>query len=342
LSSLQDTDSDDNRFNHTPLRPHDQDASEAQYALIVTELVYSLLRSTSISGDFTFSSTPAIDKQLKEIRDMCGNKALSVPIDAIHALLCKLWHTTWPQHMDPTLQFLALHSLQVTGEFTSVQNVTGKFAKIMRAMRLVAVVSILNLEKEGETQESAYAGLVPYLHEMHPCTFHSIMSLQRYATSIVLGTMSMPRIWWVDRERHEQLLYKGNLITLQHWRDICAKLQDRALELWHAITFGTDLSIDFAELHLSDNLTNTSNGYNFIDDARNPFWKHQKALISLAFPPDGEKSPMTLDNVPGQLDGYEVRVWLQALAELEGVLVVCMQFMCGGPARATELASMLV
>ena len=257
-----------------------------------------------------------------------------------------LWKTTWRttkdvKMADPTICFMALHCMRADGSFLEPKDVTGVIAKLCRAIQLAMLYELHDLvaEQDVENQNEAMDILAAYVHEKHQSTFNSLMSLQHYASTIAYSTMSIPQIWWLDREHWKEMLFEGQKITMGHISEIFQTLEKQIVDIWeNKILFKQQIRVDYHEIH--DNLLRSEPGYSFLDDTNNPFLTHTHKLGKYAL----EHHLTTL--VPGTsatvLNVMACRQWLLDLAELEGLLLVAVDMKGGAPARGTELTSMLI
>jgi hypothetical protein len=248
---------------------------------------------------------------------------------------------------DPTICFLALFSLKRTGEFALPKDVTGPIAKLCRAIHLTMLTELHSLvdSEQAAHQMDAMDMLSPYVHEKEISTFNSLMSLQHYASAIAYQSMSMPRIWWMDRDTWQSMLYQGHEITTAHIHQIFAALEAKIVDIWeNKILLGQrHLRINYGVL--SDNLMCSDAGYCFLDDERNPFVSQSQLFGQTVFadPALKQKFMHTASGAPQtSFNIMACRKWLQDLAELEGLLMVAVEMKGGSPARGTELTSMLI
>jgi bloom syndrome protein len=264
----------------------------------------------------------------------------------LHTIFLALWKTMWRRSKtnpmpDPTMCFVALASLKTTGEFLNPKDVTGVLAKFCRAIQLTMIQEIHQLVDDGicNDQLAAYETIACYVREKELSSFNSLMSLQHYATALAFRTMSLPRIWWVDRIDWHELLYLGQRITYQHICTVFQHLETRLIQLWEdKVMLGLNLGMDYNIL--SDNLLRTEPGYSFLQDDsnmfKNMFSKLGEAILKH---PTLKKRFFTPD---GHVNAMAAREWLVDLAEFEGLLMTDIDFKGGAPARATELTSMLM
>ncbi|KAJ7763810.1 hypothetical protein B0H16DRAFT_1455064 [Mycena metata] len=344
LQLLNSKNPDKDGINNTPLHAHHQrDKTLTQYATVVTRLLAALLRPRT---QYTFPTSVDLSNALEAFRAV-GENANNQP--ALHSILMALWKTQWPsdreQHFpDPTMCFLMLFSVKKEGEFAQPKETTGPIAKLCRGIQLAMVQEIHRLVKLGDvpTQMAAWEIVAPFCVEKQMTTFNSLMSLQHYATDLTYRSMSLPRIWWVDRDTWEVMLYEGKRITLTQLGDIFDSLEKKIVDLWdNDVMLGLGLHVKYADL--ADNLAQTRTGYSFLDDPSNPFSALGTAFADKLFAdPELLAKFVTVDADGKQhLNVVFCRQWMMSLAKLEGLIMLAIDMMSGAPPRGTELVSML-
>jgi bloom syndrome protein len=327
-------------INNTPLHRHHQHATTIQqYVVPIVRLLATLLRSS----DFELPTSMVLNQALTQLKS-------GLSVDTLHATFKALWMTMeWRTSKDirmpdPTMCYLALASLHPDGSFAHPKDITPPIAKLCRAIQLFIIKEVHILVDNGTAayQSQAFDMLACYIREKENTSFNSLMSLQHFMTGIVLNSMSLPRIWWVDRENWHELLYQGKSFTYNQMGQVFKLMQDRIIDLWeNRILLGSKLHIDYDVL--SDNLQCSEPGYCFLDDDNNPFKMAQHFLGNYIFnDPNLKKQFMISVNGQSSVNGIRCRQWLLDLAELEGLLMVSTEMQAGAPARGTELTSMLI
>lgn len=198
-------------------------------------------------------------------------------------------------------------------------------------------------EGDYQHQEEAINRLQGYTREKEVTTFSSLMSLQHYASSLAYQSLSMPTIWWLDREKWDSMLYRGRKITHAQLVQVFKNIEKGIVELWETkVMLGLGLRVDYGEL--CDNLTRTDAGYCFLDDEQNPFLQHANELSDQVFRDPKLLEEFTYEVVgtgERQLNHVQAREWLTHLAEHESLLMLSVD-MKAGATHGTELAAMLV
>lgn len=263
-----------------------------------------------------------------------------------------LWKTEWlPRNggntfPDPTICFLALHSLKSTGEFAQPKEVTKPIAILCWAIKLSMTAEIHRLvdTREAADQIVAMQMVNKYVVDHQPTTFGSLRSITHYATSITMSTMAPPNIIWNDFETFKSLRFEGHLITFDQVKCILETLETKVVNLWQStVLCGLDVYVKYSDL--ADDMTNTSAGYCFLDNPANRLDSHFFDLGHAMF-----MDPILWSNLFTQLPGTEewqpnvpkCRKWLMDLAIFEQFLMAGIDMTGGAPPRATEIASFLI
>lgn len=333
-------------INNTPLHEHQQaDKTLSVYIVPVTRFVAALLRHSST---FQFpKSSPAVNA-LKHLQQRIDNREEAH--HQLHSLFQALWLTNWKattesQFPDPTLCFLALFCLRKDGSFSQPKDVTQPIAKLCRAIQLTVIthIHLLCASEAQPDQMSAMDALQDFVVEKRMTTFNSLMSLQHYASSLAFSTMSLPHVWWLDREKWQSMMFKGHRINMKQLGTIFDNIDSRIVHLWETkLTFGLGLSVDYDAI--SDNLLDSQPGYCFLDDDRNPFAQHKDTLITaiLTSPELCKQFTVQIAETPHrQLNTHKCREYMGYAAEFDGLVMVSAHMKGGAPPRGTELSNFL-
>lgn len=331
-------------INHTPFHDHQEhDTSLKAYAIPVVHLLATVLRK----GFDTFSlpSSPHLDDSLLDFE-------IDSTVDTLHAIFLALWMEVWPADMeshfsDPTICFLAIFTLKKDGHFQHPKKVTGILAKLCRAIRLtvLAEVHARFQSKRATSLLEAFHSVAWAVQEGNTSTFHKLMFYQHYASAISMQTISLPKIVWPfkDEGRFDTMLFEGQLASLKQFLEIIVDLELEAIDLWeNKILRGAVL---YAPHHvLADNLRNNTQGYSMFREAVNGFINMRHELGTYLLQLTGDKGSFTQE-IPGtrqrSLKIPEVRIWLQDLARLEGILQLLVEMKSGSPIRLAELCATL-
>ncbi|KAI3998414.1 hypothetical protein K525DRAFT_245365, partial [Schizophyllum commune Loenen D] len=340
-------------INNTPLHRHDKTGvTVRQYSVTVTRLVATLLREGS---PLPLPVSDALRAALVSRRHrLCV--AQDAEISDLHAVLSLLWLTEWRRAgmansiSDPTLAFLAMYAVKADGTYIDAKAFTTPLAHLTRAIQLCALTEIhallddhflladgSSLRPTAGAQLEAAEPLLMFVQENNLSTFAALRSYTHYATALAQSTLAMPSVWWLDTQKHTELLIRGHRLSLDHLRTIIHNLHCSISTLYRSLTAGLPTGADYARLR--DDLRNTARGYNVFDAVwrDSPSDIRDFATALLEDPTLGLMQPSD-----GELSSHAISTWLENLAELELLVVVCVQFSCGGPARGTEIVALLV
>ncbi|TRM55194.1 hypothetical protein BD626DRAFT_543561 [Schizophyllum amplum] len=328
-------------LNHVPIHKHHQhDTTILDYVRHPIRLMATLMR-----GDTTFeipssdALTAAVDSLRLKIRD--GDELL---VSDVHAVTRALWLHEWRRDStvqtlcDPTVAYLAMISVKADGGYMDAPALTGILARLSRAIQLTVVHELHDCTQNSTSgdQMAALEPLLMFVQEDHLTTFATLRSFQHYASQISYSTLSLPRIWWLDLVNHRSLLYLGRRVSIDDFHTIIVDVQKKAVEAFEWLTGGADTTIDYSLF--PDNLRNTSNGYSVIDSS-SPIVQKARHDFTAALLANQELK--LVDPTTGELSMHHARRWMLVLSQLEGYLMVLTQLTSGGPARGTELTSMI-
>jgi hypothetical protein len=90
--------------------------------------------------------------------------------------------------------FLALFSLEKTGEFAGPKKTTNPIAKLCWGIKLCMLKEIHELVKSGRCKDQleAFKMIAPFVIEHELTTFHHLRALTHYATTLAYTTMEAP------------------------------------------------------------------------------------------------------------------------------------------------------
>ncbi|TRM57366.1 hypothetical protein BD626DRAFT_574678 [Schizophyllum amplum] len=229
-------------------------------------------------------------------------------------------------------------SVKADGGYMDAPALTGILARLSRAIQLTVVHELHDCTQNSTSgdQMAALEPLLMFVQEDHLTTFATLRSFQHYASQISYSTLSLPRIWWLDLVNHRSLLYLGRRVSIDDFHTIIVDVQKKAVEAFEWLTGGADTTIDYSLF--PDNLRNTTNGYSVIDSS-SPIVQKARHDFTAALLANQELK--LVDPTTGELSMHHARRWMLVLSQLEGYLMVLTQLTSGGPARGTELTSMI-
>lgn len=275
---------------------------------------------------------------------------LNDTMGALHSVLVQLWMTEWVTTAqntmpDPTMRALALLSLREDGTHKDAKSTTGPLAQLEYNIRLTALREIHNLSRDqfNGNQNQARLEVERWFVEKNNSTFNSVRSLQHRASFIAYSTMSMPRIFWTDRETYQSMLYKGYSVTLPKIRESLRLLEENQVSQWETkVLLGTNLRVPYDGL--VEDLTNEDAGYSFLNDRRNlSLADADSSALAEAILRDPELSArftLSFDGSRPEWNRPALHEWLRHYAKhsLWNLLHIAMTI--AGPARGSELVEM--
>ncbi|KAF8181976.1 hypothetical protein K438DRAFT_1975921 [Mycena galopus ATCC 62051] len=326
-------------INNTPFhRHHMGDTTAQQYVVVVIRLIAALLRQSNV---FSMEPSEPLTLAIEALRASLLDHRQDVK-DAqphLHVIFGALWHSRWRQTAttrmpDPTMRFLMLLSSQPGGEFAAPKDTSGPIRKLCWAIQMHALAEIHRIvEVEGVFQMEAYNRVSEFVIEKDITTYATLWSLQHYVTTLSMQTLSMPKIWWLDRETWQEMLYKGHKITLLQLQEVFTNLEAEITSMWEdMVLLGLDLNVEWSEI--ADDLTEKRAGYSFLEDERNPFHAFKDAFAkALDADLETRKKFTTAASNYTELDLIKCREWLFRLAKLEGLVMLIIDML----ARAIAL-----
>lgn len=338
--------------NNTPLHKHQDDLSLHKYVNVVQRLISMLLKSLAPQS-YTIPLPEEVQLILEELHTALSNnhRTQTYLKLCIHNLLMAIWKRQWHPTTDnmtpcPTNRLLILLSLQQDGGHTDPQNMTGYIAKLKYSMRLAFLAEIKQIAKQqyGGHDHLACDEIQAWFTEKHYSPFNTICTLQHMATSITMGTMSMPSIWWKDRKTFRRMLYRGDDIEFSKIQEMFIAMEKETIDLWeNKILMGlTHLRIPYTEA-IHEDLSNTTTGYCFLNDSRNTAFVEARTIFFKAIWSNKALKAQfvrILDTGDVQWNILALREWLSNYAQFSKLLLLRCEMLGGGPGRGTELTNM--
>jgi hypothetical protein len=315
------------------------DKALVRYYLPVAGLLAMLLRGSPVL------ITNELQIALESLKSSILLQDVQIISGRILNTLSLLWQQAWPPLVnhrisDPTIVYLALSSLEITGKFKGAKEVTPNIAKLKYNIRLIFLILI----HQHDDHEAGYRKYQQFFKEGFETTFNSLHNAQRQASSIAYMTMSLPKVWWCNRKDYQELIYHGTHIHINQLRQLLAALEERMRQMWEEdILLGFALRVNYRELH--DDLANTEVGYSFCSDPRNADCFSDKSILLQAILSDETLSARFISlNSDGVLrfNVREGRAWLNSLGRFHKLLLLRFHLTGGSPGRLTELVSMLL
>ncbi|KAG2088572.1 uncharacterized protein F5147DRAFT_525879, partial [Suillus discolor] len=332
-------------ISNTPLHRHQETATQKDYVRVATSLLAMLIR-TGKEAEYSIPLPKNLVNAITELEDaLTGTIGVE---EKIHAILTKVWMVKWVKQEGnpipcPTERFMALSTLEADGGHKQPVYVTNPLARLEYCIRFVCLkeLKILSASLYGGDDEAACDALQTWFTEKTNSPFSRIRSLQHRASAIAYKTMSLPRVWWLDRRTWHEMLYKGDKIHINDLRQMFASTEEQMVELWEKkILLGLNIRVTYQDI--ADDNTNHDVGYSFISDRRNAwcFADRDRFLKALT----GEKELFSRFAVVrnGQLiwNMGTLMGWLRDYAEFQKLVLIRCEMLSGAPGRGTELTAM--
>lgn len=263
-------------------------------------------------------------------------------------LFVYLWSTRYSRTEnnvipDPTERWLLLRGISRTGELDHPKGVTSPIAKTEFLMRLAFLMQMhIDAEgKHGGSVEMARKEWQKWFTEKEYSTFNTLRSLTHRASAISYSTRSLPKIWWVDRVNYQCMLFKGHRIHMDSIRQVFANLEEEMVSVWeNDILCGLDIPFEYGEI--ADDLSNTSIGYSFATDPRNPWFQNKDLLLAAIMANPRTRSKFIVSSMDGvtRFNKLALHAWLRAYAKFQKLLCTRAEMTSGSSSRATELHAM--
>ena len=130
-----------------------------------------------------------------------NNAPMEAISNEIFQVLSLIWQHSWTTDQgskitDPTIQFLALSTLQEGGGFTPPGLVLGTMACIQYCMCLTFLTEM----HQSPNVKEACEWLQHWFVEKNESTFNSLCILQHVTTSIAYTTVSVTKVFWKNAD----------------------------------------------------------------------------------------------------------------------------------------------
>ncbi|KAG6877334.1 hypothetical protein C0993_008522 [Termitomyces sp. T159_Od127] len=334
-------------ISNTPFKTlQNHKAGMRKYTYCIIRLLAMLLRDSNI---LLYDFTQQQKKHILKLRDGLEQEPVKQLSMRVHRVLVLLWTQTWyrsntTSFPDPTINCLALMSLQNDGSFKDPKYITGPIAQFEYCMRFVFMIEIHRRKSldQNSTHEKHCEDLCSWFTEKFDSTFNSLRSLQHRASTVAQSTMSLPTVWWLDRENYRTMAYKGNRIEFDDIKKLFVRLEAEIIELFEKkILCGLSLHVTYQSI--ADDLSNPTVGYSFISDSRNPSFTNKDLLMRAILDSPALSSRFVASHAVDASPIWNIiafRTWLHEYAKFHGLLLLRAEMLGGSPARGTELTAM--
>lgn len=328
-------------INNTPLHRHQEAVTLKEYIRPVVALLAMLIRNEENQGYFIplpESLEEAIDNLQRLLKDDEDT------IESIHDVLKAIWMVKWKKTQNnlipcPTERLVALQTLEADGSHKEPVYVTNPLAKLEYCIRLTCLKEV-NASSTFMDEEAALNSLQPWFTEKTNSAFSRIRSLQHRASAIAYSTMSLPRVWWTDQRKWQEMLYRGEKVHIHQLRTMFASMESKLVELWeNKVLAGISIRICYQDI--KDDNTNHDVGYSFLSDHRNAFFADRMQFLKAII-----KDQRVFDKFAVMRSGRLVwnkgalREWLRDYAEFQKLVLARCEMLSGAPGRGTELTAM--
>ncbi|KAG6819759.1 hypothetical protein H0H93_008917 [Arthromyces matolae] len=349
LQHLNTPDPSKTGISNTPFHRHQQHEDRmTTYVRPVVRLVALLLRKKTVLLEWKVPES--VVKRVTGLRLTLENpKSSTSEIQTkLYQLLVHLWTQKWDTHpklptTDPTILSLALSMLQTDGSFKHPKYTTGPIAQLEYCMRTIFVMYLhTKVEKNGTDYSVETELLSVWFTEKHESTFNKLRSLQHRASAIAEMSVSLPQVWWLDRQTFKTMLFHGISINFTDIQNLFTVLENKLLECYNRhVLILTDLYFPYDQL--CDDLANTTAGYSFMTDPKNPFARDRDLLMRKVLDnPDLRSKFVAFEDKDGHIEWNKTRLrqWLVQYSKFQGLLLARAHMLGGSPGRGTELTAM--
>jgi len=328
-------------INNTPLHRHQEAATLKAYIRQVVALLAMLIR-TDEDQAYHIPFPASLQRAIQDLKGSLQNE--DGIMGSLHGVLTEVWMVNWIKTADnpipcPTERLIALQTLDADGGHKEPKLVTGLLAKLEYCIRL-ACLKEMKVQSINGNDEAALNLLQPWFTEKTNSTFSRIRSLQHRATSIAYGTMSLPRIWWVDRKQWQEMLYKGEKVHIDCLRRMFSSMENKLVDIWEKKVLA-GISIRICYQDLKDDNTNHDVGYSFLLDRRNACFADRNRFLKAIIDNQEVFGKFTVFR-NGQLiwNRGALLQWLRDYAEFQKLILSRCEMLSGSPGRGTELTAM--
>jgi hypothetical protein len=329
-------------INNTPLHHHQETATLKEYIRPVVALLAMLMRMEENQGYF-IPLSESLKEAINNLQMLLKDEEDT--IESIHDILKAIWMVKWIKTQDnhipcPTERLVALQTLEANGGHKEASYVTNPLAKLEYCIRLACLKEV-NALSTSMDEEAALNSLQPWFTEKTNSPFSRVRSLQHRASAIAYSTMSLPRVWWMDRSKWQKMLYMGEAVHIDQLRTMFTSMESKLVELWETkVLAGIRIRICYQEI--KDDNTNHDVGYCFLSDRRNAFFADRTQFLKAI-----TKDERVFDKFAVMRNGQLVwnkgalLEWLRDYAEFQKLVLARCEMLSGAPGRGTELTAMI-
>lgn len=272
-----------------------------------------------------------------------GDESLENVVSHLDAAFSRLWTQQWVSKddtlYDPTIRFCAYYSLNADGSYVPAKGITPIFAQFKYHVRLY-FLSVFH-EQDEDAWDSVPEFQPWFTDNGSASTYSSLCNWQHIASNIVWQESPIPKIHWIDRQGWTSFRYGGHIVTLDGLQALFRQTEDDLVRVWEdEVLLGLPLRVDTT--NLTEDMSIRTPGYSFLTDPRNNLAKYNTLLFSTM-----QANPTLYNRFTVVRDGkrywrpHELNRWIEQYAKLSMLLLLRIEMLSGGPARGTELTSMV-
>jgi hypothetical protein len=328
-----------------PLIKHQQDTTTTEYSRHGICIIAFLLRTKT---NYKVPLLPKVQESVEKLRQKLLDGDPSKILMAVHMCFVMLWANRWKPSDDnpmpcPTTRWVALHSLKIDGSLVEAKANTPDFAKITRLMRLCFLYQIRcsAVRNHNGDNQLALLEIQDWFREKVYSPFNDIRSLQHRATALAKKTPPLIKVWWTDREKWREMLYKGYRVHIDNLGRAFSDLEEATIRQWEdKVLMGVGLYVPIGDL--ADDLSSTNVGYSFVSDPRNKVFEDKDRLLRAILKTPELRSRFCIqsgDKGRWSLSKPALRAWLYEYSVFHRQMMTRAEFLAGNT-RGTELTSM--
>jgi len=336
-----------------PFKASDQKKTLAGNSRMFARLLFSVLRT--IGQHHKWSEEYPFDQKQKaaaqELREAIDAEEIDDERvkEAIHqlglTLFCKKRRNIGKGDFScPVYRFLVCSSIMEGGSFMQESDITNIIAKLQWTCRAMIYEEMLRM-METMTEKQAWKKLGKFIKEGRYTAFNSIRQVLHLASAIAYGTSGMPQIEWLD-DNHNRASINGKAVELVDIQDfVFDRLEAAKTILEKEVLLGHEFEeFGYTSAKIVDILRNTRIDYSFIDSSDNGFVKFKDKLMETLLNDPLIKSQFIKAVRGGRIEWNKdgCKRWLKASRSFLEKLAVAIHITYGQPARAEELATVMI
>jgi hypothetical protein len=244
----------------------------------------------------------------------------------------------------PVYRFLVMACLREDGGFVSELRVGNVITKLQWCCRALIYEEVLRRMKTMREDE-AWEELGKYVKEGKYTAFNSLRQVMHLASAIAFSLMGLPQVEWLDDD-YRKVSINGKAVTFDDVkRFVFERMEAAKIQLEREILFGHDFkNFGYDCGKVVDGLWQRKVGYSFINSTENEFFKFKHKVLEVLL-----KDPLVRPVFGKRVSGRKLewnkdgcKGWLKRTKAFLEVLAVVIHITYGQPARAKELATVMI